>query len=108
MASKSWEAVVAAKIASLSQTPNEWKISPDILSQLTSDATANVIDAPAECQVLSTEEISITEKYSATELLQMISQQKLSSKDVTTAFCKRAAVAHQLVSISSGEGPESV
>jgi hypothetical protein len=57
----------------------------------------NVLAIPRECGILSGREIEITEKYDATALVQQLVARKLKSVDVVTAFCKRAAIAQQLV-----------
>lgn len=60
----------------------------------------NVLAVPRECGILSAREIEITEKYDATALVQELAVNRLKSVDVVTAFCKRAAIAQQLVSRS--------
>lgn len=60
----------------------------------------NVLAIPRECGILSGREIEITEKYDATVLVQELAAKRLKSVDVVTAFCKRAAIAQQLVSCS--------
>jgi len=57
----------------------------------------NVLAIPRECGILSSREIEITEKYDATALVQELAAKRLKSVDVVTAFCKRAAIAQQLV-----------
>jgi len=51
---------------------------------------------PKESGIMSAEELAITES-SATDLVAQMAAGKLTSVVVTTAFCKRAALAHQLV-----------
>ena len=58
----------------------------------------NVLAIPRECGILSAQEIEITEKYDATALVKELAAKRLKSVDVVTAFCKRAAIAQQLVS----------
>ena len=98
MGSETWQKIVAEKRSSLPPLPSEWKISGEVLRELTKGATANVLEVPRKSGVLSAEDVDITENYTATKLLEMMRERKISSKTVTTAFCKRAAVAHQLVS----------
>ena len=50
--------------------------------------------------LLSQREREITEKYDASTLIEMMVTGAISSVEVTTAFCKRAAAAQQLVCIS--------
>ena len=56
----------------------------------------NVLNVPRECGLLNSTELQITEGYTIKTLLQALSSRKVSSVDVTTAFCKRAAIAQQL------------
>ncbi|KAF7115465.1 hypothetical protein CNMCM5793_002423 [Aspergillus hiratsukae] len=77
-----------------SKIPPEWRLSSDILNAISSES--NVLDIPAKCGILSAREIDITEKYDATDLLQKLASGELTAVEVTTAFCKRAAIAQQL------------
>jgi Asp-tRNA(Asn)/Glu-tRNA(Gln) amidotransferase A subunit family amidase len=56
----------------------------------------NVLHIPRECGILSSDEIILTETYSVKTLLSALASRKLSALDVTTAFCKRTAIAQQL------------
>ncbi|ORY13423.1 amidase signature domain-containing protein [Clohesyomyces aquaticus] len=71
--------------------PKEWLLKtppgPDVTSYL---------DIPRKCGLLTAEELRITEQYDATALMEGIRSRKLKCVDVTRAFCKRAAIAHQL------------
>lgn len=69
--------------------PAEWRI-----DSLPSDVSA--FSYPKKSQLLSAEELGITES-SATDLVKRMASGELTSVAVTTAFCKRAALAHQLV-----------
>jgi Asp-tRNA(Asn)/Glu-tRNA(Gln) amidotransferase A subunit family amidase len=55
-----------------------------------------VLHVPRECGILSPTEVSITEDHSIKSLLSALASQRLTALDVTTAFCKRAAIAQQL------------
>lgn len=77
--------------------PAEWRIPA---SRLTTEKK-NLLDVPATCGILTEEEIKITSEFNAIELLEQIKSGKLSSEAVTIAFCKRAAIAQQLVSTFS-------
>ena len=46
--------------------------------------------------MLSQDEIEITRSH-ATEIVKRVAEGKWKAEDVTVAFCKRAAIAHQLV-----------
>ena len=61
--------------------------------------TNNVLDVPRNCGILSKQELEITENYDATSLTQAIISKKFSCVQVAEAFCKRAAIATQLVHI---------
>lgn len=47
---------------------------------------------------MTEKELDITENYDATDLVGMMAERRLTSTEVVTAFCKRAAVAQQCVS----------
>lgn len=88
--STTWEHLAAEKRGCIDKSiPSEWKISQP--------AQASVMDVPANSGILSAEELKITES-TATELVNKLAKGKLRAVDVTLAFCKRAALAHQLVS----------
>lgn len=90
-----WEQKAASKQASAyAKIPPEWRLPPAILQQ----ALDNVLDIPRQCGLLTSQELSITEVYAATALRDELAAGKLSAIDVTTAFCKRAAIAQQLTS----------
>lgn len=82
-----------AQAGVLEAIPAKWRLSS---AQLKLADDANVMDAPRTCGILTNEQIAITEQ-TATELLSKLATGKLSSVEVTEAFCARAAVAHQLV-----------
>ncbi|KAF2672715.1 amidase [Microthyrium microscopicum] len=91
-----WREVSARKKKSnLEKIPNEWRLSADIRAKYSD--SANVLDVPKTSGVLSSKEVEITEAYDASGLLERIAAGELSSYDVAVAFCKRAAIAHQLV-----------
>lgn len=52
---------------------------------------------PEQCGVLSHFDLEVT-SLPATELVERLATGDLKAVDVTLSFCKRAAVAHQLVS----------
>jgi Asp-tRNA(Asn)/Glu-tRNA(Gln) amidotransferase A subunit family amidase len=56
----------------------------------------DVRSIPRTCGILNSKELEITEKYDATSLAQAIRSKSLTAEDVTTAFCKRAAIAQQV------------
>ncbi|KAJ4327287.1 hypothetical protein N0V84_002300 [Fusarium piperis] len=55
------------------------------------------LDPVRKSGILNDLEIEITEKYSATRLVGKMARGDFKAVDVVTAFCKRAAIAQQLV-----------
>ena len=95
---QNWESIAANKRAALSdKIPSQYRIPEHILpppSQL--DVTA----FPKESGWFTTEELEITES-TATAILSNIASRAWTSEEVTRAFCKRSAAAHQLVGPAS-------
>ncbi|KAJ5682671.1 hypothetical protein N7462_005836 [Penicillium macrosclerotiorum] len=56
----------------------------------------NVMSIPRSCGILSAKELDITEKYDVRGLVSEMTEGRFSAEQVVQAFCKRAAVAHQL------------
>ncbi|EYE98212.1 amidase [Aspergillus ruber CBS 135680] len=97
--STTWEHLAAEKRGHIDKSiPSEWKISQP--------AQANVMDVPANSGILSAEELKITES-TATDLVNKLAKGELKAVDVTLAFCKRAALAHQLVNCALEFFPEA-
>lgn len=95
-----WESIVAKKQEQrLKSIPKEWVLSSSILDTIKEDSNISVLDIPSTCGILTSEELEITGKHDAVDLVKKMASKKLSSLDVTTAFCKRAAIAHQVVGI---------
>ena len=91
-----WEKIARTKRASRDAAlPPEWRLRPDQIS----DDQLNVIHVPIECGILTTRELEITET-DAVVLVQKLISREYSSHEVTLAFCKRAAIAQQLVRIT--------
>jgi len=88
-----WEARAAAKRAStLAQIPQAWRLDPAQLDEAKGqrDLTGAFIrrfPQPRDIEIISQDSL---------ELTRAISSAKLSAVQVTTAFCKTAAVAHQI------------
>ena len=94
-----WEAKVAEKRKQLElQIPQDWRLNATFLSKLPSNGHLLEVDIPRHSGLLTEEELDITEEYTATQLLQRLAWGEVTSLAVTTAFCKRAAIAQQLVS----------
>ncbi|KAH8690612.1 putative fatty-acid amide hydrolase [Talaromyces proteolyticus] len=89
---KNYKVIAAAKRAQQQdKIPKSWRIPTDRFR----DAT-NVMDIPLTCGLLDETESRITSDYDATALLEKLRARVWSVEQVTVAFCKRAAIAHQL------------
>ena len=93
----SWQELVAEKRRRCQQEiPREWTLSDDLLrvpSRLLD------YDLPRRSGLLSDLELDITENHTAIELLTKLASSQVSSLAVTTAFCKRAAIAQRVVGV---------
>ncbi|KAG1755245.1 general amidase [Suillus paluster] len=86
-----WTALVAEKKQrQLKSIPQEWLVT------LPPDSTLDVTGFPETCGLLNAREIEIT-NTSVDILLEKLACGEWTAVDVTTAFSKRAIVAHQLV-----------
>jgi amidase len=83
-----------ARVKLVDSIPSEWRIAE---GSLPPDSRLDVTGFPAESGLLSQHELNITESF-ATEIVKRLAAGEWNSQEVTTAFCKRAAIAHQLVS----------
>ena|ERR1700760_1025999 len=87
-----WQSIARRKQQEqLSRIPKEY-----LLSSKNSEST-NVLGVPRSCGLLTSKELDITENFDATALAKEIRDGNLTSVEVVEAFCKRAAIAHQLV-----------
>jgi amidase len=85
-----WQEIAADKKSRITASiPPEWRIT-------SIPSGDNVVGYPKISGIMSFEELEITES-SASYLVANIAVGKLTAVAVTTAFCKRAALAHQLV-----------
>lgn len=94
-----WETAAAAKRAARDALiPND--------TILKSPPAADVLDVsgvPRSSGLLSAEELEVTETPTVTELVDAIAAKKYTSEQVVRAFCRRAAIAQQLVRSSPPE-----
>jgi amidase len=91
-----WKDISAKKIEALnSSIPQEWRIPQDLLPPVDQ---ADVTTWPETSGWFTNDELAIT-SLTAAELLNNLASGVFKSEDVTRAFCKRAAAAHQLVRI---------
>jgi amidase len=89
-----WEEKAHQKRNSLyNLIPQEWRLSESILNNRPKNSTI----VPSQCGILSKLDIEITEINNIEELANQIAQGTYSAVQVTEAYCKRAAIAHQLV-----------
>lgn len=89
---QTWEDRAADKRKRIDASiPSEWKIQNHPQED-------SVFDFPAKSGLLSPQELAITQA-SASDLVKKLAVGALKAVDVTIAFCKRAALAHQLVSL---------
>ncbi|KAL5335172.1 amidase signature domain-containing protein [Aspergillus crustosus] len=92
-----WEEIARSKRAARdSVIPTDWQLP---LGQVPDDQLS-VLDVPDKCGILTSRELEIT-SLEAPVLVQKILDREYSSYEVTLAFCKRAAIAQQLVNCLS-------
>ncbi|THH05729.1 hypothetical protein EW146_g9823 [Bondarzewia mesenterica] len=90
--SPTWQELVADKRQRQQATiPKEWIISVPAADVL------DVTKVPEECGLLSVKELEITGVNDVDYLLKKLANREWSAVEVTTAFYKRAIVAHQVV-----------
>lgn len=93
-----WEEIGAAKRkALLDSIPKEWLIPDDIKPP---DSQLDVTDFPEKSGWFTPKELEIT-NTSAGELVSKLAKGYYTSTEMTLAFCKRAAAAHQLLNCLS-------
>lgn len=94
MGIRSWEDIhLDKKAEQAARIPAEWKLSE---KDFPADGTVDLRPIARSCGILSENELSITENYDATSLAAAIAARKYTAVEVATAFCKRAAIGHQL------------
>ncbi|CAI7606388.1 unnamed protein product [Penicillium pancosmium] len=88
--------------------PSEWQLPTQLIPEgMLSPADSitegpkrygrvNVMEIPRTCGILTSKELDITENYDVRGLVSAMTEGRLKSEEVTRAFCKRAAIAHQL------------
>ncbi|KIY64579.1 amidase [Cylindrobasidium torrendii FP15055 ss-10] len=93
-AESSWESVAAAKrLERDEKIPPAWRIPNELLP---AKDVKSVVRWPAESGFFTEHELMIT-SMTATALVEDIASRKLTSLEVTEAFCKRTSVAQQLI-----------
>ncbi|KAJ4327857.1 hypothetical protein N0V84_001667 [Fusarium piperis] len=98
MSKPDWKALIREKRAYRdSKIPEEWRLPKKITDQVRRDNPISAFDLLDQTNLLTKREREITDDYDATHLVAQLASGALSSLEVTTAFCKRAAIAHQLI-----------
>lgn len=86
-----WETLASQRRAAvIDAIPTEWHLKE-------APTNGSLLDVPRSSGILTPAELAITES-SAADLVKDLALGNLSSFAVTTAFCKRAAIAQQTVS----------
>jgi len=101
-----WQELGAAHRAlQHSRIPKDWILNEQLLDELSGGEQGRTqgfdlvaTQAAQRANILTAKELDITESHTAVELLSKLDKGELTSLEVTTAFCKRAAIAQQLVS----------
>jgi amidase len=90
-----WRLICAKKQAQLNAAiPIQFRL-PAMTCAMSGDA--DVREVARTSGVMTAIQLSITEINDASQLAARIASGEISSADVTTAYCARAAIAHQLV-----------
>lgn len=91
-----WKQLALSKrVATFNKIPKSWLLPLEQVSQYTETNPTSVLNIPRESGILTPKELEITELYDATDLVVLMTKGELTSVEVVTAFCKRAAIAHQ-------------
>jgi amidase len=89
-----WQDVAAAKRASLlASIPSEWLVPPDLMP---AEHVLDITDFRKTSGILTDREVEITDA-GAVDIVSQISRGVWRAEEVALAFCKAAAIAHQLV-----------
>lgn len=88
----SWESIVDEKRArQLAAIPPAWRLPEPVRT-----SSQSLLEIIRSCGILTSEELQWTEVMDISELVSLVASRKVSSVQLTTAFCKRAAIAQQL------------
>lgn len=92
---RTWQEICSEKREKRNNAiPLAWRIP----NMETSTAKTNLLEVPSLSGILTENEIHITTDYDAVGIVEAIRERLFTAEAVTTAFCKRAAIAQQLVS----------
>jgi amidase len=85
-------------IAERKRQERDGRIPPVWRLQATHKNVESVIHVPETCGLLTEREVDITSNNDAVDIVSKIRKRTLSAEETIRAFCKRAAIVHQLVS----------
>ncbi|KAH6670505.1 amidase signature domain-containing protein [Halenospora varia] len=89
---QNWKEICAEKRAIRDTSiPKAWRI-----PSTTKSNTGNLLSLPTSYGILTEQEVRITSGYDAVGIVAAIRDSVFTAEEVTTAFCKRAAIAQQL------------
>ncbi|KAL4969353.1 amidase signature domain-containing protein [Aspergillus stella-maris] len=92
MAEPHWKPTVHQKrAAQAAAVPPAWRLSKSTLS-----SKATPLETIRTCGILSNQELLWTDETNITALTSLLASGSITSEQLTTAFCKRAAIAQQL------------
>ncbi|RDW81689.1 putative acetamidase [Aspergillus mulundensis] len=87
-----WKPIVHRKrLTQLQSIPQPWRLPASTLT-----STKTPLETIQTCGILNSEELQWTEIAGITELVRLLTSRSVTSVQLTTAFCKRAAIAQQL------------
>lgn len=93
-ATKHYQRIAAEKqLQRSSKIPQDW-----LIPSTTFKDDPKLMEVPITCGILNDVECDITSNHDATALLEKLKAGVYSVEQLTIAFCKRAAIAQQLVS----------
>ncbi|KAJ5731483.1 uncharacterized protein N7483_005991 [Penicillium malachiteum] len=88
-----WKPAVLAKRAAQHELiPPEWRLPDSVLS----NSPLSCVDVIRSSGILSSDELAWTETTDIRDLVSAVTTRRVTSLQLTTAFCKRAAIAQQL------------
>lgn len=85
-------AVLTKRNTQINSIPTSWQLPESVLKSL----PASSITVIRSSGILSADELSWTETTDIRDLVSLITSRRVSSEQLTTAFCKRAAIAQQV------------
>ncbi|RGP69382.1 hypothetical protein FLONG3_7778 [Fusarium longipes] len=98
-ATTSWKQIAALhRERQVEAVPSEWLLADKQLETLRDGDDLIQSNVVHKSGLLSQKEIDITERFTASELLEKIHRQEITSEEVIVAFSKRACLAQQLTS----------